>query len=401
MDIYGHIEIDLIEAGTYIVRNQRNMKYVKMGEREKDFLVSLLDGGAQAAAVAMPLDEAQKGFLQDKFAQWGFIVTGKDHSSGNEASPASSGPGGAASSLKKFFSIDIASIKLFTINIDGLLNKTQLAIRALLSPGALLAYIGVIAASWVLLSNNLGRLGSMDISDFGALNIIALVVLILLTTGVHELAHGITCRYYGGRVTHLGVMLFYLIPVMYCDVTDIYMFKNKFHKITVAFAGVFINWILASAGIILYFILLAAGMDLKLILYYSIANIGTGLINLIPLVKLDGYWILVHYTGITNLRDKAFNYLFSGVFRLARKKYRFDEFSPHQRMLLASYAALALIFSILFWGYSLGLMNHYLAMLVGTASVYVTGAVLLIILSYYGYNFFKAAAGGKHEPENI
>ena len=52
-------------------------------------------------------------------------------------------------------------------------------------------------------------------------------ITVSIVTIFHELAHGVTCRHFGGRVQDMGFLLMYLLPSFYCNVSDTYLFKNK------------------------------------------------------------------------------------------------------------------------------------------------------------------------------
>jgi len=61
---------------------------------------------------------------------------------------------------------------------------------------------------------------------------------LFLVVAVHEMAHGLTCAHFGGKVTDMGFILFYLqVPGMYCDITDAYAFERRSDRLWTTFAG--------------------------------------------------------------------------------------------------------------------------------------------------------------------
>ena len=44
--------------------------------------------------------------------------------------------------------------------------------------------------------------------------------LILVVASIHEFAHGLTCKHFGGEVHELGFMVMYFQPAFYCNVSD-------------------------------------------------------------------------------------------------------------------------------------------------------------------------------------
>src|SRR5712691_1316877 len=61
------------------------------------------------------------------------------------------------------------------------------------------------------------------------------------TSILHELAHGFACKHFGGCVRALGIGLYYLQPVFYCDVSDAWLFPKRRQRLLTHAAGVLMN----------------------------------------------------------------------------------------------------------------------------------------------------------------
>ncbi|WP_141136810.1 hypothetical protein [Paenibacillus herberti] len=84
--------------------------------------------------------------------------------------------------------------------------------------------------------------------------------------------------------------------------------------------------------------------------YYALTNLGMSLLDLLPLVKLDGYWILSHGLGIANLRTKAFRAVFQLLrFPGARLAEATRPVNHRERSILLSYGLAAVLFTPCFW----------------------------------------------------
>ncbi|WP_173668288.1 daptide biosynthesis intramembrane metalloprotease [Thermobifida fusca] len=129
------------------------------------------------------------------------------------------------------------------------------------------------------------------------------VAAFLASTSLHELGHGVTLTYYGGRPTRIGVMLFYLAPAFFCDVSDGWRLRRE-HRVRVALAGIATQAVIAGAAAFTTFVVdhpdVRAG-----ILVFSVVAYAAGLLNLIPFVKLDGYLALMSHLDLPYLRDRA------------------------------------------------------------------------------------------------
>ena len=150
--------------------------------------------------------------------------------------------------------------------------------------------------------------------------LVFVLVTVSAVTILHELAHALTCRHYGGRVTDMGFLLLYFMPCFYCNVSDTYFLKEKRERLWVLFAGGFFELFIWASAVISWR-LVAPGSDVSRVLFVVIAVCGIrNLFNFNPLIKMDGYFLLSDYLGVTNLRKEAL----SGLRRLARRAFDLD-----------------------------------------------------------------------------
>ncbi|GFN32739.1 hypothetical protein [Paenibacillus xylaniclasticus] len=117
---------------------------------------------------------------------------------------------------------------------------------------------------------------------------------------LHEMGHAFMCRYFGGKVSKIGLMLLFFSPAMYCDVSSAWLFEKKRGKIAVALGGIYVQLVIIA--VLIQFFLTRESQLLSWLIFTNVYMIVT---NLIPFVKLDGYWVLSHGTGISNLYSKS------------------------------------------------------------------------------------------------
>jgi putative peptide zinc metalloprotease protein len=139
--------------------------------------------------------------------------------------------------------------------------------------------------------------------------IVVFVAALFIVIVVHEFAHAVVCRRYGGRVTEMGFLLIYFQPAFYCNLSDSYMFPKKAHRIYTILAGMYFQILLGSFSLILWRISKLGTPLSDLLFVIMVVSFGTLVFNLNPLLKLDGYYFLTDLTGIPNLRRKAFGHL--------------------------------------------------------------------------------------------
>jgi putative peptide zinc metalloprotease protein len=184
-------------------------------------------------------------------------------------------------------------------------------------------------------------------AKLGVVDVVLALLVFALHVTVHELAHGLACKHYGGTVDSLGLLLMYgVLPGGYCDVSESYLFANRWHKIRVQLAGVFGHMVLqATAWHLLYltdasFPLWTPLLAINLFVLYS--NVK----NLIPLAKFDGYYALAELLGIVNLRERSFAHLKERVSRFVLGIGEDGpEVTPRERTIFLVYGVLACAFT--------------------------------------------------------
>lgn len=128
----------------------------------------------------------------------------------------------------------------------------------------------------------------------------------LFTVALHEFAHGLTCRYFGGDVHEIGFLLIYFQPALYCNVSDAWLFPEKSKRLWVSFAGPYFELFVWAVAV---FTWRATEPDTFInqcaLIVTAVSGVKT-LFNFNPLIKLDGYYLLSDFLEIPNLRMKSF-----------------------------------------------------------------------------------------------
>jgi putative peptide zinc metalloprotease protein len=166
----------------------------------------------------------------------------------------------------------------------------------------------------------------------GSLGIFSIWLIALGAIAIHECAHGLTCKYYGGDVHEMGFLLLAFQPCLYCNVNDAWLFDNKWQKIYVAIAGIWVELLLAALSVFVWlFIDVANVIGFIAFVLLTIGTATTVMVNLNPLLKFDGYYILTDMLEIKNLRQNSIAWmsytLKTSVFRLKEEA----PFTPTKR----------------------------------------------------------------------
>ncbi len=144
--------------------------------------------------------------------------------------------------------------------------------------------------------------------------ILPLYVLSLIHVSLHELAHGVTCKHYGGAVPRLGIMFYLASFFFYCDTTAAWNFPEKQKRILVSLAGPIISFAIFGMG--LWAAGMFAGTESKweyVFVAFSLFNFFGLVMNFNPFIKMDAYYVLLDVTGVANLRERSFRFIEKNV----------------------------------------------------------------------------------------
>jgi len=185
-----------------------------------------------------------------------------------------------------------------------------------------------------------------------------LLCLALLKIG-HEFAHAYTTKAMGLHVRSMGVIFIVIWPLLYTDTTDAWKIPDRRQRMWISAAGIMFELTVAGIALLLW-AFLPDGIIRSLMFFLSGTSlISSVLINLNPFMRYDGYYILMDYWGIDNLRPRAF-----AMFRHALRCLFFDwqgpvpEILPNRRSLII-YGFLAMLYK-LFIGISIAISVYYL-----------------------------------------
>ena len=222
--------------------------------------------------------------------------------------------------------------------LDRLVGKARLCFTpyfvALTAPFILLA-LGIVIGQRAEIARDLSRLFRVE-------TVLLAWLAIFIVAAAHEFAHGLTCKHFGGHVREMGFLLIYFQLAFYCNVSDAWLFPEKSKRLLVTLAGPYFELVLWALAVLTWRF---TGSDtwLNAMALVVVAASGVRLfVNLNPLIKLDGYYLLSDALGIPNLRARAFRYVSDRITRLWGSGARaLQEASPRERRIYLTYGLLA------------------------------------------------------------
>ncbi|MDN5381915.1 M50 family metallopeptidase [Streptomyces sp. LB8] len=139
--------------------------------------------------------------------------------------------------------------------------------------------------------------------------LIPFAVFLWFSICLHELAHGIAARHYGGVVSEIGLRWRFPAVMMYCTVDNYLFLPGLRAKLVVAAAGAYVNLLLLLPFALWWALLDPADPGRPPLTGMLFVGIVQALSNLVPLPPLDGYRMLGHALGTANLAPETRTYL--------------------------------------------------------------------------------------------
>jgi len=129
-----------------------------------------------------------------------------------------------------------------------------------------------------------------------------------LIKAVHELAHGLAVRRWGGEVTQVGIALLVLMPAPFVDASAASAFRPRYQRIVVSAAGIMTELLIAALALFVW-LNIEPGLlhDIAFICAF-IGSVSTVLFNGNPLLRFDGYYVLSDALNLPNLAPRSSRY---------------------------------------------------------------------------------------------
>jgi putative peptide zinc metalloprotease protein len=172
----------------------------------------------------------------------------------------------------------------------------------------------IFVAKWNIIGPDIPLYYSFDKKTFA--DLVEFWWLLLLVGFVHESAHGLTCKHFGGEVHSMGLMFLYLTPAFYVDVTETWVSAGRLQRLATIIAGIWVEMMLCGVATLVWINTQpgewAHDFSYKLILLTGIAVV---VLNLNPLIKLDGYYFLAEWLRVPDLKERSTSFALGWVQR--------------------------------------------------------------------------------------
>ena len=222
---------------------------------------------------------------------------------------------------KRFKVGDVSRIVVGHWDPDAYLDRAYHSLKFVYSRWFTLLTLAVFAFMVYVFIDRWGEIGADTLryytfSTKGFSDLAEFWVLFFIMAGLHETAHGITCKHYGGQVHQMGFHLIFLTPAFFVDVTEAWVFADHWQRLVTIIAGIWVEMIVCAVATVVWWGTAPATFVHDLAYKFMlVTGVAVVLVNMNPLIKLDGYYFFTELIGIADLKEKSTAFVSSWVKR--------------------------------------------------------------------------------------
>jgi CRP-like cAMP-binding protein len=183
--------------------------------------------------------------------------------------------------------------------------------------GAAVGAVGLVAFVMLVRSGRFSLSG-----ESLPLEVLILLGLNYLLTFLHELGHALVIVHYGRKVKSAGFMIYFGSPAFFVEASDSLMLDRR-QRIVQAFAGPFAELIVAGAASVVALLFPDAAVS-SMLYKFAVLNYFVIFLNLVPLLELDGYWILSDLIQVPDLRPRSLAFIRHDLWHKLRAREGFS-----------------------------------------------------------------------------
>ncbi|MBU0859739.1 MAG: efflux RND transporter periplasmic adaptor subunit [Alphaproteobacteria bacterium] len=189
---------------------------------------------------------------------------------------------------------------------EPFLRRTLPFVRPLLSPAFFKSMMALMAVGVLMTLQRFDEFTHTAANLFSVEGAITAAIVLIFVKIVHEMAHAWTAVKENIPVPHMGVALMVLYPVLYTETTGGWQISSRRGRMAIGLAGIRAELCVAALALLLWHILPAGsiGQGLSFVVV-AVALVSSLLVNLNPLMRFDGYYLLSDLTGIENLQTRS------------------------------------------------------------------------------------------------
>jgi len=201
-------------------------------------------------------------------------------------------------------------LKISLFDPDNFLERLNPIGRMLFSPYCVVLWLFSMVWGVLMLNTHWNQLVlSIDHTFTSPSNLILLAVAFVTMKLLHELAHGLAVKRWGGEVHDMGIVMLVLLPIPFVDASAANGFADKYKRVSTSAAGIMVELFLASLALTIWVAVEPGWVKQFAVNVMVIGAVSSFLFNGNPLLRFDGYYVLADLLEIPNLASRSQGYL--------------------------------------------------------------------------------------------
>ncbi len=368
-------------ARIHLLKDPRTGRRLEVGAKEH-FLITRLDGTRSLEEIGRAyshefgtrLGEAQWGQLLRLLGARGLLDGGPAPTAPAPVPTPAEGPSGFLSGHTRMVA-DAPALMDRLHRLTALDRRPALlAVLTALAVGVLAA----VAASAATLWRQTAHTAEQPVLLF------AVGCVLWCSLALHELAHGLFARTWGGRVSEIGLRWILGATYLYCQVDDVQFLGSRARKVATACAGVLANLLFLVPFHVVWLVLPADAQARPAFGALLLLGVVTGLANLLPLAPLDGYRALGHALGVSGLAEGSRAFTALAARALLRRGPGLGAYPLRLRLLYGGFALLTAVQTAALLALAGLVLRHLLPDRVALLAWWLPTALLAAVLLLWG-----------------
>lgn len=310
-DLVPYPQTDTGGQRRVVLRDTVSQKYYQLSEYEYTFL-KMLDGSRtleeaveqlKQAGYYFELDDAKQ--ITTKAAQLGLVLGTPYGSAGFQIQQKER----IRKADKTRFLSSVYFLFIPILNPDNFLERTLWVFKFLANKWTAMLFAIAAPGALYLIVSGISKIQFEYLFFFNFENLLLLWITIGLTKLFHEFSHAYTAKSFGLYVPEMGVAFLIFFPCLYCNTTDAWQLADRRQRAAIAGAGILAEAALAVVSTYIWYFSRPGLVNSLAFYLMAVSFTSTILFNGNPLLKFDGYFLLIDLLGLPNLYTNSFRHL--------------------------------------------------------------------------------------------
>lgn len=140
-------------------------------------------------------------------------------------------------------------------------------------------------------------------------NLVLVWIIFPILKAFHEFGHAFAVKLMKGEVHEMGIIFLVFTPIPYVDASASSAFRSKWERMLVGGAGMAVELLIAAVAVFIWVNIEPGFVRAVAYNVILIAGVSSLLFNINPLLRFDGYYMLMDLLEIPNLSQRGMRYM--------------------------------------------------------------------------------------------